>query len=138
VKQGRKLWTLSCKSALKRALAAPEGRSYLVDAWLLRGALAGEDARAGRASADTPRRPAQAPRSTTLRWVVAASLAASLTSGVMIGRMTVGLSSRQPAPPPVTATATVAPTPEPVFPVPAPTRVIQLEFHNAPGRTGGD
>lgn len=121
--------------ALKRALATPEGRSYLVDAWLLRGALAGDDAPARAALPDAT---APAARPSITRWVVAAGLAASLASGVAIGRLTSGLNARPPASPAVAATATVKPTPGPVFPVPAPTRIIQLEFHAAPGNTGGE
>jgi len=113
--------------AIKRALADPEGRAYLVDAWLLREAMQEDQARTAAAAPQArSARPAQ-------RWLIAAGIAAGLIGGYATGRTT-GRSTQLPAAPPAT-TAVVQPSP--AFPVPAATRVIQLEFH-APRTTGGD
>ena len=114
--------------AIKRALANPEGRAYLVDAWLLREAMQEDQARTLTAAPPRARsaRPAQ-------RWLIAAGIAAGLIGGYATGRTT-GRSTQLPATPPTT-TAVVQPSP--AFPVPAATRVIQLEFHS-PRTTGGD
>ena len=124
-------------SALKEALTTPEGRSYLVDAWLLRSALVDDGVPTIGSSSERPRQVDRTRRS-AMPWVVAASLAAALAGGVAIGRTTAGLSTRPVESPQATTASAVEPTPGPVFPVPAPTRVIQLEFHAAPGKSGGD
>ena len=114
--------------AIKRALATPEGRSYLIDAWLLREAMQEDQPRIS-SVAVLPKRsagPAQ-------RWLIAAGIAAGLIGGYATGRIT-GHDGQLPATPPAT---TVVAQPSPAFPVPAATRVIQLEFH-APRTTGGD
>jgi len=115
--------------ALKRALADPEGRAYMVDAWLLREAIQEDETRASyaiAASASRFRKPAP-------RWLVAAAITGSLLGGYATGRL-----SGRPAPLAVTPPATtVVAQPNPAFPVPAATRVIQLEFH-ASTTTGGD
>jgi len=115
--------------AIKRALADPEGRAYMIDAWLLREAIQEDETRASRAvtaPASRSAKPAQ-------RWLVAAAITGSLLGGYATGRIT-----GRPAPlvvaPPAT---TVVAQPSPAFPVPAATRVIQLEFHVST-TTGGD
>ncbi len=115
-------------AAIKRALAEPEGRAYLVDAWLLREAM--QEDRARTSSVATPwvrsARPVQ-------RWLIAAGVAAGLLGGYATGRIT-GHGTQLPAAPPTT---TAVAQPSPAFPVPAATRVIQLEFHT-PNATGGN
>jgi hypothetical protein len=114
--------------AIKRALADPEGRAYMVDAWLLREAMQEDRARTSSIATVPVRsaRPAQ-------RWLIAAGIAAGLISGYATGRIT-GQAAQLPAALPTT---TAVAQPSPAFPVPAATRVIQLEFH-APRTTGGD
>ena len=115
--------------AIKRALALPEGRAYLVDAWLLREAMQEDQARSSPvATRSVVRSTKPAPR-----WLVAAAIAGSLIGGYATGRIT-GHDVALPATPPTT---TAVAQPSPAFPVPAATRVIQLEFH-APRTTGGD
>jgi hypothetical protein len=120
--------------AIKHVLADPEGRAYLVDAWLLReaiqeAALHEGEPRASHATAQPAARSATPGR----RWLVAAAIVGSLLGGYATGRIT-----GQPASLTVTAPATTAVAqPSPAFPVPAATRVIQLEFHTAT-TTGGD
>ena len=116
-------------AAIKRALADPEGRSYMVDAWLLREAIQEGETRASRAAL------APAARSTmpVQRWLVAAAITGSLVGGYATGRMTGHEAPMNVAPP---ATTVVA-QPNSAFPVPAATRVIQLEFH-ASTKSGGD
>src|SRR5688572_5921328 len=107
--------------AIKRALADPEGRAYLVDAWLLREAMQEDLTRASHAATlpvARSARPAQ-------RWLVAAAITGSLLGGYATGRITGPEVPGAVAPP---ATTVVA-QPSPAFPVPAATRVIQLEFH---------
>lgn len=115
--------------AIKRALADPEGRAYLIDVWLLREAIQENETRASYDVTPSASRSARhAPR-----WLVAAAITGSLLGGYATGRFT-----GRPAPVAVTqpATAMVA-QPSPAFPVPAATRVIQLEFH-VPNTTGGN
>ena len=115
--------------AIKRALADPEGRAYLVDAWLLREAIQEDETRASYAVS----RPIARSAKPAPRWLVAAAITGSLLGGYATGRIT-----GRPAPlavaPPAT---TVVAQPSQAFPVPAATRVIQLEFH-ASTTTGGD
>jgi hypothetical protein len=115
--------------AIKRALADPEGRAYMIDAWLLREAMQENETGASHAVTPSASRSAkQAPR-----WLVAAAITGSLLGGYATGRFT-----GRPAPVAVTPPATtVVAQPSPAFPVPAATRVIQLEFH-ASTTTGGD
>jgi len=114
--------------AIKRALADPEGRAYLVDAWLLREAMQEDRVRTSSLATVPVRsaRPAQ-------RWLIAAGIAAGLIGGYATGRITRDATQLPAALPTTTAVA----QPSPAFPVPAATRVIQLEFH-APRTTGGD
>ena len=115
--------------AIKRALADPQGRAYMVDAWLLREALQEDENRASYAA----RRPTARSAKPAQRWLVAAAIAGCLLGGYATGRIT-----GRPAPLPVTPpTTTVVAQPSAAFPVPAATRVIQLEFH-ASTSTGGD
>jgi len=115
--------------AIKRALADPEGRAYLVDAWLLREAIQEDQTRVSHAATlpvAQSAKPAQ-------RWLVAAAITGSLLGGYATGRIT-----GPEVPSAVTAPATtVVAQPGPAFPVPAATRVIQLEFH-VPNATGGN
>ena len=116
-------------AAIKRALADVEGRAYFVDAWLLREAMQEDGARTsyvGTRAAARSARPAQ-------RWLVAAAITGSLIGGYATGRFTV----REGQLPATAPTTTVVAQPSPAFPVPAATRIIQLEFH-APKTTGGD
>jgi hypothetical protein len=120
-------------AALKRALSEEEGRDYLVDAWLLREGV--QDEMASDASVlAAPTRP-RGPRS----WLFAAAAAAvCLAGGYLVGYRMAG----EPGPPinkdapPVTTNVGPAPV---AFPVPVPTRVIQVDFaaDTAAGR-GGD
>lgn len=115
--------------AIKRALADPEGRAYMVDAWLLREAVQEDETRASHAATLPVVRSAKPAQ----RWLVAAAVTASLLGGYATGRMTGRQAPFIVAPPVTTAVA----QPNPAFPVPAATRVIQLEFH-VPNRTGGN
>lgn len=120
-------------AAFKRALAEEAGRDYLVDAWLIREGV--QDEMASEASVLAKPERSRAPRS----WVFAAAVAACLVGGYVVGYR---IGGEPPAPP---AAAGEAPLPAGVrpaatsFPVPAPTRVIQVEFGVEPttGR-GGD
>jgi hypothetical protein len=115
--------------AIKRALADPEGRAYMVDAWLLREAVQEDETRTSYAVTSPVRRsPKPAPG-----WLVAAAITGSLLGSYSIGRMT-GPQATLAVTPPAT---TVVAQPNSAFPVPAATRVIQLEFH-ASTTTGGD
>ena len=115
--------------AIKRALADPEGRAYMIDAWLLREAVQENETGASHAlSAPAPRSVKSAPR-----WLVAAAITGSLLGAYTTGRIT----APQPPVAVVPPTATAVAQPSPAFPVPAATRVIQLEFH-ASTTTGGD
>jgi len=115
--------------AIKRALADPEGRAYMVDAWLLREAIQEDETRTSHAVTKSVARSAKpAPR-----WLVAAAITGSLLGAYATGRLTGRPAPLVVAPP----AATVVAQPSPAFPVPAATRVIQLEFH-ASTTTGGD
>jgi hypothetical protein len=120
---------------VKSALATPDGRDYLVDAWRLRQVVQAETPVSSEAfslsspSASKPLRRAGRP------WLLAAGIAASLLGGFYAGRL-----GGKPVPLVVQAPA---PTVSPVlasgaFPVPAPTRVIQLEFTSPATTSGGD
>ena len=115
--------------AIKRALADPEGRAYFVDAWLLRETMQEDHTRAAAVSS----LPVARSTKSTQRWLVAAAIAGSLIGGYATGRIT-GHDAQLPVAPPTT---TAVAQPGAAFPVPAATRVIQLEFH-APRPTGGD
>jgi hypothetical protein len=123
-------------ASLKQALADPDGRDYFVDAWTLRDAVQHDPEIAvpeGRSAA--AKRPAAAGR-----WMIAAGLAAGLVAGVTGGYMAGLQRSPSSAPvPPATPTAVARPVPaRDVFPAPAPTRVIQLEFRIDSSGNGGD
>jgi len=110
---------------VKDALATSDGRDYVVDAWLLRQAV--------RADAAAPAvKLKRAPR-TGRPWLVAAGIAASLAGGFAAGRVG-GTPPAAQAPAVVVAPAAVSGA----FPVPAPTRVIQLEFNGPATTSGGD
>lgn len=117
--------------AIKRALADPEGRAYMVDAWLLREAIQEQEEKTLASYAAT--RPAARSAKPVQRWLVAAAITGSLLGAYATGRITA------PQPPPAVAppTTTAVAQPSPAFPVPAPTRVIQLEFR-ASTTSGGD
>lgn len=119
-------------NALKAALGEPAGRDYFVDLWLMREAVHGE----GVADVAPPVvAPAVMPRRDLRRLATAAAIAGALIGGYAIGYRTGGVTAPAvPAPIPVT---TVSAPPATAFPVPAPTRVIQLEFHPA-STAGGD
>ena len=117
-------------AALKTALADSSGRDYFVDVWLLREAALRE----GSAEAALAPAPVVAARRTQPRWLVAAAIAAGLIGGYAIGYQTTGSVT---APPTTTPTVVVSVPATDAFPVPAPTRVIQLDFHPAP-IAGGD
>lgn len=115
--------------AIKRALADPDGRAYMVDAWLLREAVQEDETRASYAVTLPAKRSAKpAPR-----WLVAAAITGSLLGAYATGRITAPPATLAVTPP----TTTVVAQPSAAFPVPAATRVIQLEFH-ASTSTGGD
>ena len=115
--------------AIKRALADPEGRAYMVDAWLLREAVQEDETRPSSAATDSPGRSGKSSQ----RWLLAAAITVSLLGGYATGRIGGREAPLLVAPP----TTTVVAQPSQPFPVPAPTRVIQLDFH-APTTTGGD
>jgi hypothetical protein len=114
--------------AIKRALADPEGRAYMIDAWLLREAVQEHEAAASHAAAVPVSRSVK----TAPRWLVAAAITGSLLGAYAMGRITAPQPGLIVAPP----TATAVAQPSPAFPVPAPTRVIQLEFHASPTSGG--
>jgi hypothetical protein len=115
--------------AIKRALADPDGRAYMVDAWLLREAIQEDETRAPHALT----KPASRPVKPAQRWLVAAAITGSLLGAYATGRITAPPATLAVTPP----TTTVVAQPSAAFPVPAATRVIQLEFH-ASTSTGGD
>lgn len=123
-------------AALKTALARPEGRDYFVDAWLLRETVREDAPRLDLPTMESSpaRVPVRSPRRPGYGLLVAASLVASLTGGYAIGNY-----NRDETHAAVTLLKPIAqPTPAQSYPVPAPTRIIQLEFHQAPGTTGGN
>ena len=120
-------------SQFKAALAEAEGRDYLVDAWMLREA-ARSDAATGMAFAP-PLRVAR--RAQSRPWVLVAAVASAIIAGFAVGRGTypdATTASVKQAVPTVVAVATPAVA---AFPVPAATRVIQVEFRSD-GSSGGD
>lgn len=130
-------------AALKAALADPAGRDYLVDAWLVREAAQSDVA------VDAPMAvPTLAPPRATLvarsrPWLVAAAFAGAIVGGFAIGYGTADRADRSPAGVPGIAgtgpaVAVTAPAPAGAFPVPPPTRVIQLDFHAVPAASGGE
>jgi hypothetical protein len=124
-------------AALKRALAEEAGRDYLVDAWLLREGV--QDEMASDASVLAAPRRARGARS----WLFAAAAAVvCLVGGYFVGYRTggefrpgVNAGINASAPPPAAGARPATPA----FPVPVPTRVIQVEFgaDQTTGR-GGD
>lgn len=117
--------------ALKNALADPDGRAYLIDAWLLREAVR---EREGEAPSTIPVIPATPSSRPGRRWLVAAAIAGSLVGGYALGNLTV---TRPPSPVASTPMVTAGTQPQQAYPVPAATRIIQLEFHNPPSTNGG-
>ena len=119
-------------NALKAALAEAAGRDYFVDVWLMRDAVQREGAAEAAAPVSAP---AVTPRRDLRHWATAAAIAGALIGGYAIGyRSSGGVTA--PAPVQTPAITASAP-PATAFPVPAPTRVIQLEFHPAT-TAGGD
>jgi len=120
--------------ALKAALADSSGRDYLVDAWLLREAVQADPERENLSAAPPV---ASSPRRASW-WLVAAAFATAL-----VGGYTAGQNFGRTAPvtgsvgPTVTASPTTVPS-DSAFPVPVPTRVIQLEFRSTDASSGGD
>jgi hypothetical protein len=116
---------------LKAALAEPAGRDYFVDVWLMREAV--HEEAAGDLAATVVPAAAMAAREPR-RWMMAAAIAGALIGGYAIGyRGTGGVQA--PTVPPPTPAITATAQPASAFPVPPPTRVIQLEFH--PTTTAG-
>jgi len=121
-------------NALKAALAEPAGRDYFADVWLMREAVQRE----GAADAAPPVAAAvPTPRNEPRPWLLAAAaaIAGALIGGYAIGYRAGGVTA--PAVPVQTPAITVSAPPAAAFPMPAPTRVIQLEFHPAT-TAGGD
>jgi hypothetical protein len=121
-------------NALKAALAEQACRDYFVDVWLMREAVQRE----GAADAAPPlAAEVLTSRSQPRPWLVAAAaaIAGALIGGYAVGYRTGGVTA--PAVPVQTPAITVSAPPATAFPVPAPTRVIQLEFHPAT-TAGGD
>jgi len=117
----------------KAALAASEGRDYFVDAWMLREA-ARSDAATGMGFAA----PLPAPRRAPSRpWVLVAAVASAIIAGFAVGRGTYPDATSASAKPPLPTVVVVATPAVAAFPVPAATRVIQLEFRSD-GSSGGD
>ena len=107
--------------ALKRALSEPEGRDYLVDAWLLRNVvqdeMALEAASLARPAGSAGRRP----------WLIAAGIAgACLIGGYVAGTQFPGTTGPPPVEPPRVEVQTPAASAS--FPMPPATRVIRLEL----------
>ena len=128
---------------LKMALADAEGRDYFVDVWLLREAVHDADgglspSRSAAASHRSLREGGQpdandrSPRRAAGKWMVAAALVVGLGGGYLAGN--------RPASPSIAPPETVQNTPpvRSVFPAPAPTLVIPVEFHADTARNGGD
>ena len=106
-------------AALKQALSEPQGRDYLVDAWLLRGLV--QDEIASETAAPRPR------GGGSLRgWVIAATVAGvCLTGGYFAGARFAGALVPRSTPAPVES---ISPPPTASPGVPAATRVIRLEL----------
>lgn len=120
--------------ALKTALAEPAGRDYLVDVWLLREAVQAEPLR----EAVAPIAPiASQPRRASW-WLVAAAFASALVGGYAAGQNVGRETPATDTPNPTVATSPVASPSNSPFPVPAPTRVIQLEFRSTSAASGGN
>ena len=122
-------------AALKAALAEEAGRDYFVDLWLMREAVQRD------AAAESTALPVAvvASRRTQPRWLVAAAIAAGLIGGYALGYRTPFRAAPPPGATPTIAVSTpvTSTPPSTAFPVPAPTRVIQLDFHPA-STAGGD
>ena len=110
---------------VKAALASADGRDYLVDAWLLRQAMETDPAVKTSTMAGA--------RQSGRLWLVAAGIATALVSGYAAGRF-----GQAPAPGTVATPGITPAVASSAFPVPAPTRVIQLEFNSPATTTGGD
>jgi len=122
-------------AALKRALAEADGRDYLVDAWLLREGVQ-EDMTIEAAMPPATNRP-RAVRT----WLFAAAVLVALAGGYAIGYRASGLWSPVTTPASPSNPATAASPPPAVrttsFPVPVPTKVIQVDFGTAPAAGAG-
>ena len=120
-------------AAFKAALAETSGRDYFVDVWLMREAVHRESAAEPAAPLAAP---VAVPRPSQPRWLVAAAIVCGLIGGYAIGYRTTG-HALPPAAATTTPAVTVSAPATTAFPVPAPTRVIQLDFHPA-STAGGD
>ena len=121
--------------ALKAALAQPEARDYFVDAWMLREAVREESAGVVTPGLKTRGsiEPSRGSSSIVRRWLVPAAFAAGLAGGYVAGYRTMPGGSATVAPVQSRSVPEIASVPSPapaVFPVPAATRVIQLEFRD--------
>ena len=122
--------------ALKTALSDAAGRDYLVDVWLMREAVQSEPSK--EAIVVAPPVTAQ-PRRMSPLWM-AAAVATALIGGYAAGQ-TIGRNTVREVASPATSPVAVSPAPranEGAFPMPMPTRVIQLEFHSTSAANGGD
>ena len=120
-------------AAIKRALSEDEGRDYLVDAWLLRESV--QDDMVVGFAAPHPQLPRHQP------WIFAASAAlVCLAAGFGVGYQVAGRVVSAPLQVTGSLPGTVVPSGgSGAFPVPAPTRVILVDFAgNAAPVGGGD
>ena len=126
-------------AALKDALADASGRDYLVDLWTMREAFQTDPAKEHKAVAP----PVTSGGRRASWWLVAAAFATALVGGFAAGQ---NLGRGTPVSgAPVTGTVSTpvatAPATTPAdgpFPVPVPTRVIQLEFRSTSASSGGN
>lgn len=117
----------------KAALAESEGRDYLVDAWMLREAARSDAASGMGFAAPLP----VARRVHSRPWILVTAVASAIIAGFAVGRGTYPIATSASANPPVPTVVVVATPAVAAFPVPAATRVIQLEFRSD-GSSGGD
>lgn len=118
--------------ALKRALSEPDGRDYLVDAWLLRESVQDEIA------VDAAMPPAAAGPSRRTVWLAAAVAGICLVGGYIAGYRFARVFEPGAAPPTAVAIEAVPAPPPASFPVPPATRVIRLELDPNWKEGGGD
>lgn len=118
-------------AALKNALADPAGRDYFVDVWAIREAVVQDPA----SRVAGPPATFTASKRTAPLWTIAAALVAGVVGGYVAAYRPAAPAS--PATPPAITSVAEAPD-RAVVPVPAATRVIQLEFQADPRRNGGN
>ena len=114
--------------ALKQALAAPEGRDYLVDVWLLREGVQ-DDMRLEA----VPSRPVRRAPSRSWLLAVAASIVC-LIAGYVAGTRSLGATPGTAEA--VSRGAEAPPPPSASFPIPPATRAIPVEFSADVARGG--